>query len=392
MSQIDNLRTFFTNPQLGGAYEAVLCGQNSCLWWAVIEGHRERQTELLDIFRNEKLKRRLNAPGVEDTDPKILHRLEGFAAVLSGATSRDFTDAVKAFKAARAPELGESTTVSVDDKRKDALKDTLGFLPSLDSEEGWIAYDMLWHIQCKIQEAILNSGKKLEIPIPPPIDREVMPVLLDDGGKGNVVKFVLEELPGPDGLVTPDWWSMGMIHFPGKRDDGKRSRDSFVASTQSLLRKLLRERKNRFRWRLEPLRKPLPVCAFGRSGEAAVTCAALALCAEHRVPNAAILNPRSGITATVEASHLPPSKWALGTVEPTSITNKLNGAKAAGLSKVLLHKDQLPQELPDLVRVQRVATLGDAYFRLKRLNEMLEPYLEHLDGLAAKWDYRTTPT
>lgn len=388
MTEIQRFVDFTTTRADQKMFTAACCGNASTLVRAAYEflalavGER---TTLLDALRGDHLVQRLDEVKRGVADDKLSKRIEGFAATLEAANSKpkDFSAAANAFNEAWRGDRPDLTKFTADPERPIPLADRYPSL-SLKTVGGWQVYDLLWHFAfTKPGEPITDSVGSLQA-------REVTPILVVGLG-AQVLKFVVEMLPGPPGLVTPDWWPMGLISFPppgamAADPDAESQIVDFLASIQKVLATENAGKSGRLRWRLEPWtgNERLPASLEGRSAEAAAACAARAVYERVAKPAKPILSVKYAITATVE----PGGK--LGIIK--GLPHKCGAAGRADLTKVLVAKNQpdLP-EIPGL-RVQPVATVAEAYSKLKKLNETLEPYLAHLDGLAAQWDHRTTPT
>ena len=357
MNNFDKLQAFVNGE--GGNFAEACCGQNSFLWLAALGGLQGDKVPLVALLRGPDL---LDGVSKSMPDATLANRVAGFAAVLEG----NLTAAVEAFEAARHPGEEAQRLLVIADELKVSLENVVTPLPPLSTPGGWIVFDMLGHIQEKSRQ-------------PEPLACAEVPVLLDDGGNGQLAKFVVELLPGPDGLVTPDWWAMGLMHFPSTRISTSgisTSLDNFAESTQRLLRAIWKDKPNRLRWRLEPWKGGLtPTIVFGRSGEGAVAVAGrsvlLSQSAVESEREDAGLNSQIGITATVTESDQPMKDWRLGPVANTSIPNKFHAAAAGGLTEVQVATGQGPTPRPTTVRSHEVATLGGAYFEMQLSNEYI---------------------
>jgi len=210
-----------------------------------------------------------------------------------------------------------------------------------------------------------------------------------------VLRLVVELLPGPKGLVTPDWWSMGLIRFPqspttmSTGEDANRDMD-FVESTQRLLVAIARSHpSHRVRWRLEGYRatdNPGGSPISGRSAEAAVVCAGLAAFERLKYPESPVLNPNVAVTAVVDGEEKDVSKRSLTHVNEVTIPDKFRAAAEAGIREVLVARTQKPHSLPEPpvsdkghpLRMHCVDTVDDAYLEIVTVNRYVRAYQEHV--------------
>ncbi len=357
------------------------CGISSTLWWAVQEARNAanaaEQTTFLEALRSEGLRGRARSVITGNLDPTIGDRLNGFAdsleAVLSGT---DFGSAATAFECTWVGERSGLLTYHSDPDRPDAIADAHPQLP-LSRVGGWVVYDTLWHFQ--------HSQPGRPIPMADGIlAREETPIIVV-GGVGQVIRLVVELLPGPAGLVTPDWWPMGLMQFPqpdaGMPDDFRNRFADFVASTHRVLTAVAVGKAGRLRWRLEPRNQCessrwLPVSLEGRSAEAAVASVGLAVYERAAYPADPVLNPSVSVTARVEGEQPNVSLRRLDSV--WSLQEKCRAAGAAGLSEVVVASDPGRVILPDGLRLTAVDTVNAAYFELQMNNVFIRNYQQLL--------------
>ena len=163
MNNFDKLQAFVNGE--GGNFAEACCGQNSFLWLAALEGLQGDKVPLVALLRGPDL---LDGVSKSMPDATLANRVAGFAAVLEG----NLTAAVEAFEAALHPGEEAQRSLVIADELKVSLENVATPLPALDTPGGWMAFDMLGHIQEKSRQ-------------PKPLARAEVPVLLDDDGKGQ---------------------------------------------------------------------------------------------------------------------------------------------------------------------------------------------------------------
>ena len=229
-----------------------------------------------------------------------------------------------------------------------------------------------------------------------PVAVESTPVLFAFGGVGLVMRLVVEVLPGPGGLVTPDWWRLGLCTFPTAMAEqflphaiGKAVRLAAAAGAPGL----------RFRWRLEPLGDPEDAWLLGldgRSVEAAAAVAALAALAKYDEARDAaatapsVLDPRLAATGVVGDAATKPDRRPLEPVNPKTLKAKLDAAREKGLELVLIPDRQpLDGADPPPIPVRRTKTVGEA-FEVLTAKRVLDRYRRRLRD-AFPYSEDTTP-
>jgi hypothetical protein len=245
---------------------------------------------------------------------------------------------------------------------------------------------------------------------PPKVKSETTPVLavgeivgLND--HGGVLHLVAESLPGPHGLITPDFWSMGLVAFPVVENA------TLVSITHRAFRcALSAERQVQLRWRLQPKWGEFPRAVKGHSAEAAAACCVRGLM--HHSPEAPgpLLDPSVAITASVADDGETFDERLLQKVAEKTLDAKFQSAIHAGLTAVLVCEGQVPKEKhihhnadkvdgraqPGSVLIQPVRTLGDAYDGLLVTSAGIRKYKEKTcdawDGERnGKWIEKPTP-
>ena len=234
--------------------------------------------------------------------------------------------------------------------------------------------------------------------------RETIPVLTT----GSVLNLVVEILPGPRGLVTPDWWPMGLILFPtpqvgdGQCSEEQRRYADFLEATQRVITTVVGKLglNQRVRWRLEA-RADQPNSwdhsVVGRSAEAAAAIVARAVCEAVYTGQSPILDPNAAITACLQGMDSDRSSWefenaALETVEDGSMATKLKMARMVHLSSVFVCEGQGPQAIvhsfPEL-HLGPCKTLGEAYEKLRYEQRFIKAYRQHIvSEWNSKWEER----
>lgn len=229
-----------------------------------------------------------------------------------------------------------------------------------------------------------------------PVAGETTPVLFAFGTQGQVMRLTVEALPGPPGLVTPDWWRLGLCAFE-TRDRNKAVLSSVgrvihLAGVRSVLR---------FRWhlagKLDAWKYPLE----GRSIEAAAAVATLAVLEQYedrKRPGAthplAVLDPHAVVTGVVETKGPDPFAWALEPVTAETLPAKWQAANSVHLDVVCV---PAKQPIADLARPEAarplipVPTVGDA---LEELRAVQRAFANYGKSVRDKFAYHevSTPT
>jgi hypothetical protein len=385
---------------------------NSLFWKAARECIRDATTAgrdgLLESLRTGTAEW-VRAINTASADASLPHRLTAFAATFDaefGDRIGSYHPAVEAFEQGWVGSRPTLPPTGPDHRAVDSLDGRANGLP-LSTVGGWLVYDVLWHLRHSAKEGRPPaSGGGLAA-------REETAVL-GAGGAGRVMKLVVELLPGPPGLVTPDWWPMGLIQFPQRpvvgSDKTHQQFADFVASTQKLLSACVDAKQPyRLRWRLEPYRPhdPLDSGPFsGRSAEAAVVSAGLTVYERLGQPDRPVLNPNVCITAVVDGDDEDVRKRPLTPVNEATISDKFRAAAEAGLHEVLVATGQQPDPLPEPVVLRRaddpgarlalrshvVATVDAAYQEIVTVNKYVRAFQDAVvrehDG---KWVMEATP-
>lgn len=392
MNEIDNFLGVVDREEAELQLDTLCCGLGSGLWRAsafaahdASAGDRQRLLKGL-----QRLQSQLEGLGGQRRDRSLDARLRGLVLALAGVLGRDAGALRQAAEAFEAAWSGDQPTIR---QMKAPPAQPFGFDLPLDRLGGWLVYDVLWHLQHSKPGQTAQSGDGLEA-------REETPFLVVSAGSKYVLRVVAELLPGPPGLITPDWWPMGLIAFSQPQADASESdRDRYaniVASTQGLLTAVAEKSRDvRLRWRLEERRvgeKPWSLPIAGRSGEAAVACLGHAVYERHLHGGEAILNPSVVITATVQNDHQDIRRRGLGTVNAETISGKFQAAAEAGLREVLVAAGQLPDPLPPHPSSTRVATLADAIMEISATNQYVRAYRGWVRGqFDAEWVEVDTP-
>ena len=259
----------------------------------------------------------------------------------------------------------------------------------MDAVAGWLTYDVLWHLKHG------QPGVLAEVGAGGILARESIPLLTT----GPVLHLVVEVLPGPAGLVTPDWWPMGLVHFPptpeaktqGLKKDALFA--DFLTATQQVMSVVTRRMglQHRIRWRLEhrhgklnPWREPV----VGRSAEAAAAIVARAVCEAIDSADTPVLDPAAAITACVrgmdvDGAHFGFQTTELECVDGATLKFKLGGAQKACLRSVLLASDQGPQwralaQKFTGLHVEACDNLEYAYQQLRYDNPLVAAFRQHI--------------
>jgi hypothetical protein len=230
---------------------------------------------------------------------------------------------------------------------------------------------MVWDVLCQWNQTA------------PPVAVETTPVLFASGGQGQVMRLVVEALPGPPGLVTPNWWRLGLGAF--KTGNSERC---LLTAVQRVIRLAAAEAGRRFRWHLEAdQRDAWRVGLDGRSIEAAAAVATLAVLerlAEGDATTAQpILDAQAVVTAVVARKDTPEAcDLPLELVSKETLPAKIDAAKESGLDVIAVPATQPRNGLvkPAGVRVEPVATIGEAFDLLRAVNRALDRYGDYVRG------------
>jgi hypothetical protein len=400
------------------------CGPASRFVWAVrhaAQGAPPDEVETL-VRRAEVHNPLIDALGARAGDRHLAGRHRGVCLVLKavlGLTEEDargeaFREAADVFESTWA---GPVPTVADDPRTRpeDEITARYGDHLPLGRPGGWVVYDLLWHWQ--------NTDPSKPAPAAPDVRAsESTPFLAVTSGSGRVYRLVVELLDGPPGLVTPDWWPMGLLPFPqlpaGAKTRDERDRDAdFAEAANRLLTatvKFLGDGKRlRLRWRVEPFRRDHspggnPIC--GRSGEAAVACVGAAVFEALAYPGEPILNPSAAITAMVDGDDPDVGKRTLSPVHAPTIPDKFQAAAEVGLVEVLVADGQKPDQLPTYPVLRpagdasavpvgsreltsaRVGSVADALLELCTTNKCIRAYQKHVrDEFDKLWVQEETP-
>jgi hypothetical protein len=265
----------------------------------------------------------------------------------------------------------------------------------------FIVYDYLKEIKkdgSNVSRAILNTVS------------ESTPIVFAGNKVQNpgVVELVIDRLPGPIGLVTPDFFAMGQVDFIGLKQE------DFLTSLQSTIRYAIRstsnskDRNSRFRWRIRRYRGgDLPISLKDRSAEAAAACCTHALLQYDKDSLRPLLDPDVGITGTVEAlAHPDFDRTPVGRVHVGTIPDKRDGAQDAKLSCLVLSSGHISDHLSphrglrvngrELERkethIQHVSNLAEAYDALLITSAAVAAYKEKVcKAWEKEWDPQPTP-
>jgi len=110
---------------------------------------------------------------------------------------------------------------------------------------------------------------------------ERTPILLDGGTDGKVILLAVELLPGPAGLVTPNWWQLGLTSFPS---NGGADKYFFGAIQRAMSLAMPPHIGYRARWHLVSTTHDLDVWNNGLSGRSCEAAAACSLALPTAVP------------------------------------------------------------------------------------------------------------
>jgi hypothetical protein len=220
-----------------------------------------------------------------------------------------------------------------------------------------------------------------------PVAVETTPVLFAAGGQGLVLRLVVEALPGPPGLVTPDWWRLGLCAFD-TRDPGRR----LLPAVQRVIRLAAATAAGlRFRWHLDAdQRDAWRVGLDGRSVEAAAAVATLAVLQQYAelrqqedgsAKPEPVLDHQAVVTGVVGGGG--PAVASDRPLEPVgkeTLPAKLVAAGGHGLDVVGVPATQ-PMDgvtVPAGVRVEKLATVGEAFELLSAVSRALDRYGEYV--------------
>jgi hypothetical protein len=240
-----------------------------------------------------------------------------------------------------------------------------------------------------------------------PPRRETTPVLAVRGDViilndiNAVLNLVVEALPGPRGLVTPDFWALGLMGFPGTPDS------NFVSVMHSAFRAVLSDKHHvRLRWRLEKRRGDFPRVIQGRSATASAACCALGLAEQMQGAAGPLLDRDVAITACLEPTNQQ-GDHALGAVNEETINAKFQAALEAKLAGVVVSHQQrnLPpngvyqnrqtldgKPMGGEMLVHSVGTLEDAFDALLAVPTGIKAYKNAIcRAWDAVWEERETP-
>lgn len=209
---------------------------------------------------------------------------------------------------------------------------------------------------------------------PPTLFAERTPVLLDGGTKdGQVVFLVVEGLPGPPGLVTPDAWRLGLTPFQA-RPTG----DHFAEAVNAAIGAVAGRRQGfRLRWHLDGVTPAAcNVGLVGASGQAAAAMATLAVYERFGTRAAErLLAPDVAITGMTKAGDGDPMGWPVVPVTPTSLPSKFRAAHARGYDVAVAADQEVPDDAAKVgCHVAPVGTLGAALDRMRSLRPYLDNY------------------
>jgi len=255
---------------------------------------------------------------------------------------------------------------------------------------------------------------------------EKTPVLFGcvGGSGGLALRLVVEALPGPPGLVTPNHFKLGLIPFPIPSGHPERH---LPAAIQRIMRvAILQDAVSlRLRWHFEDVNPEALKTLFGeaakertadksfplvgRSVEAAAVCAVMAIAERYhdwRKPPVdqhdktvrrvnPMLDEQVAVTGSVTYRRdLPLATWRIGPVSPGTLRNKFIAAKKATIDTVCLAKQEVAADDSKIVStLQFVETVQDAYQVLDNYQDILDRYREHVRSqfIMREEDTPTTP-
>lgn len=367
------------------AQTAPSAGQELLNKVAAYEDHL--QLPKADAYEDERL---LTEANEKDpfcrNDPLLRHRWEAFLALarfVAREDDADFAAAVKAFNRALGPD-GEKTydrprgvSASIDRFGPSRLKGGPRVFPALD-EERWspgvfIVHDFLvprW-----------QQAPGTPPPATPAVLVEKTPILtvasdetLSINQPSAALWLSVEALPGPPGLITPDFWSLGLLGFGTSKGDDK----DFLQITHEAFRlTLVPERHLRLRWRLERRYQRLPRVIRGRSAETSAACAAWALM--QREPGSILALLDADVAISARLGPLWPGRLEdqpLGDVNKDTLSQKIRLAADAHLASLLFWEKQPGCTFNDdaCPPVQPAANLGNAYDKLLVMSKVIRDY------------------
>jgi hypothetical protein len=227
-----------------------------------------------------------------------------------------------------------------------------------------------------------------------PVVSETTPVLFAFGGQGQVMRLTVEALPGPRGLVTPDWWRLGLSAF-----DTKDEAQCLLSSLGRVIHLAGRNSGLRFRWRLTGKMDAWKYPLEGRSLEAAAAVATLAVLeqyeerkrsdATHLQP---VLDPHAVVTGVVKTNGPNPCEWVLEPVTDGTLPAKWKAAIESSLDVVCVPASQ---EIKDIARPENVRALvqvATVNAALEELRSVQRAFANYGKYIRAKFEYHEVPT
>jgi hypothetical protein len=413
MYYLREIRKVLDAEMLGENLHPICCGAQSVLWLAVLEA-AAAGTEADDLCQGvlrdleaQALPLLANHPARWSRCVALLNVIRAFLGY--DAEDKPLGQAAQAFQESwrgPVPELGEHPAQALaDDGLEEAHRSDL----NLGTVVGWLTYDALWHLKHSQPGALADVGQGGLLA------REAIPALFTRTGmdSGLVLHLVTEILAGPAGLVTPDWWPMGLVEFPPPPSEARDAEDrkrfaDFLLATQRVMRAVAARMNlaHRLRWRLEyrqgddnPWNRPIT----GRSAEAAAAVVARAVCEAVSSGQKSVLEPDASITACVQDLDDPKAEFdfhkaVLEKVDDNSLRFKLAAAQQAGLTTVFVATDQGPKPLEALAAQfqgrfpETRATLEEAYEDLLYDNRFVVAYRQHeVSKWKDQWSEEETP-
>ncbi len=256
---------------------------------------------------------------------------------------------------------------------------------------------MVWDILCQVNQ-IANPSRTHRSVKPLAVEKTNV---LFGRGTGGLMKLVLELLPGPAQLVTPNWWRLGMAAISTVVGA---ERYFLGAIQRAMTLAAPRDRAVRLRWHLEATDERLWEAALeGRSGEAAA--ASVALAAYELLDEMEEGQDKNGLPEPILDENVAVSA-AVGNNGPGGIANrpllpvekdtlpaKFSAAMKAGIDVVGLADGQ-PMDgvaIPDGLHVEFLPTVGEAFNRLRAVNRAFERYGDWVRSQFHYYEEETPP-
>lgn len=391
MSALEDIQCILNQQTLDEEFHSIACGHEALLWLAAQEAKDDGQaavavfrTLLRDLERTMlPLTRGVGDPSLECRSQGLLHALRAHVCgdtdswpLAAGAFQRSWRGPLPALEATPAATVADGPLARV-------------FPASLTLETvgDWLVHDVLWHLSYSEPGQLANRDKGGLLA------QEATPVLFtrDGNSTGLVLHLVAEVLPGPPGLVTPDWLPMGLVTFP-ESSSGEYA--DFLAVTQRAMTAVASAMQlpHRLRWRLEYRgsgSNPWGGVFNDDSATAAAALVARAACEAFAGGGKDLLGRDVAITACLPAPNTDITDLfnvSLGRVDGKTLPYKVNGARDAQISLVLVAEGQGTEAGSHGVQLVPCATLDDAYVAILDDNRYVRGFHKHIiEAWAQRW-------